>query len=78
MKTLWMVTALVSLASTATANTDQQIIEQAVKTKPVTEKLDACLKREPLERSFIKMCMIAATTFAEVQSYTRPEKPDQP
>ncbi len=78
MKAPWIALALVILTSTAAADTDQQIIEQAVQAKAVTEKLEACLKREPLERSFIKMCMMAATTFAEVHTYTRSANPDQP
>lgn len=64
--------AITLLAGTATAqaeDTDHRFIAEAVEAQGVTAKLKACLKREPLERGFITMCMMAATSFTEVQTY---------
>lgn len=73
MKAQWIAAAaLVILTSSASAtNTDDQVIEKAVQAKTVTEKLDACLQREPLERGFLKLCMMAATAFAEIRQYNQ-------
>jgi|LSQX01.2.fsa_nt_gb hypothetical protein len=81
MKTQWIAAIALGILTSAASATpsEDEIFQQAVKAKAVTEKLEACMQREPLERDFLRHCMLIATTFAEIQSYpARTSKPENP
>ena len=70
MKKAWIAGSLIAIASTSIASEqDRQVIAKAVSEQDVNSKVAACLEREPLERDFIRLCMMAATSFEEVQIY---------
>lgn len=69
-------TILISTPSLSAEN-DLEIVWKAAGETDLIEKLNACLKREPLNREFILTCMMAATHFAEVNTYTRKPREDE-
>lgn len=70
MKKAWIAAVIIAISGTAFAeNSGHEVTVKAVNAEGVLAKLDACLEREPVERNFIKLCMMAATSFIEVQTY---------